>query len=362
MQKISVAHISDVHLGSTYANLPYEKSKQRSKEALHTFIKSIHNCSDCDVILLSGDIFDSAYISFSVADLFLSAIGDLKNTQVFYSCGNHDSYYTDVVKYCIKNSPDNLHIFEPDSITYFTVESIKTRIYGVSFSKEHQYEALFNTMPDCDSDYINVLCMHADILSEKYNPINTYEFSNTNLDYVALGHIHQFDGVKRAASCFYAYSGVLEGRGFDECGKKGYLKGKISKNLNELKFCSVAKRAYVDETIDISDFKDEYEIVDIINSICSSSENICRFTFVGENNLNKQIDIKFLESQCRCFYCICIDKTKENVPLDNYIGYPGLIGACATETKRLIDFSDNIQDKEKYKKAFKLLANILMDN
>ena len=43
------------------------------------------------------------------------------------------------------------------------------------------------------------------------------------MDYIALGHIHKFSGIKRIGNTYYAYSGCPEGRGFDEEGDKGII-------------------------------------------------------------------------------------------------------------------------------------------
>lgn len=355
---IKIAHISDMHLGSVFASLPYELSKMRSKELLYTCIKVIEDSADCDVLLLSGDIFDSGDISLLIIDQFLSVIGELNKTQVFFSCGNHDSYYTNAIKYCVKNAPDNLHIFSPDKITHFTLESIKTRVYGVSFLAEHQYDSLISTMPECSDDYINILCMHGDMQSLQYNPFNVQDFDKYKLDYVALGHIHKFSGIKNIGSCHYAYSGIVEGRGFDECGTKGYIKGTLYKKNHNLQFISCASREYVDEHIDITDFKNEYDLVDVVKTLGSSRKNICRFNLVGANNFGKQIDTLFIKNACDYFFCELTDNTKTCITIDEYCDYPGLLGACANETKKRINEAQNDADIEKYKKAFEQIKNI----
>ena len=43
------------------------------------------------------------------------------------------------------------------------------------------------------------------------------------IDYLALGHVHSFRQEKLDEQGIWCYSGCLEGRGFDECGTKGYV-------------------------------------------------------------------------------------------------------------------------------------------
>ena len=44
-----------------------------------------------------------------------------------------------------------------------------------------------------------------------------------NIDYLALGHIHEYSQGQIDLRGKYAYSGCLEGRGFDELGEKGFI-------------------------------------------------------------------------------------------------------------------------------------------
>ena len=71
------------------------------------------------------------------------------------------------------------------------------------------------------------------------------QLERSNLDYVALGHVHSFDGIHTVGKTTYAYSGIVEGRGFDECGEKGFIKGVISKRYNKFKFYPISKRKYI---------------------------------------------------------------------------------------------------------------------
>lgn len=355
MDKIKILHTADMHLGSTFSNLPYDKSKIRQNEVVSGCINVVKSASDCDVLLLSGDIFDSGNVSLRLADAFLDAVKEISKTQVFYSCGNHDNYHTDIVSYCIKNAPPNLHIFLPDTPSVFTLEEKKTKIYGVSFSNEHSYESYTEKISECDVEYINILCVHGDIDSDIYNSVDIKSLANKGFDYIALGHIHSHNGINKIKNTYWSYPGIPEGRGFDECGKKGYIKGYISKNLSELNFISSSKRIYVDEIIDVSDFKNEYEIYDVVNSISDGKENICKFTFVGENEFSS-FDFNLIPSVCDMFYALCVDNTVSKINVDAYLGYEGIMGMCAKETVKLCKTCETEEEKEKYKKAFKLLA------
>ena len=357
MNKIKILHTADMHLGSLFSSLPYEKSKIRQNEQISTCMNIIKSASDCDVLLLSGDIFDSGCVSYALADVFLDAIKQISKTEVFYSCGNHDSYYADIISYCLQNAPSNLHIFQPDKPFVFTLEEKKAKICGVSFSTEHCYNSYTDILPDCDKTYINILCVHGDTEPSTYNPLDMNLLAKKGYNYVALGHIHSFKGINKSENMYWAYPGIPEGRGFDECGTKGFIKGFVSDEGVNLSFYPSSKRKYIDETIDISDFKSNYEITDVVSSIANGNENICRFTFVGENSV-AEFDPYEIAGGCNLFHFICTDNTKAHVSVESYSTNANLLGLCAKETIELCKTAESKEESEKYKKAFKLLADL----
>lgn len=355
MQEVRILHIADMHLGSVFAGLSSDKAKTRRNEATYNCLKAINDALSCDALLLSGDIFNSGDVSVSLLDTFLKAVSDLGDIPVFYSCGNHDSYYTHAVQYCLNNLPSNLHIFPPDIITFYTLNNLKLRVYGSSFADVHVENSLVDSSLSLDSEYINILCIHGDTSPGVYNYINLNTLKTIGFDYVALGHIHSYSGIKKIGNCHYAYPGIPEGRGFDECGDKGYIKGTVSKGEVNLEFITLSNKKYLDEKIDVSDFENEYELVDVINSFCPNKTEVCRFTLVGMNNFLKEIDLNFLKSQCNAYSSAFFDETKQTVNPEDYLGFSGLKGFCAKETLRLMECSTTDEEKEEYKKAFCLL-------
>ena len=58
------------------------------------------------------------------------------------------------------------------------------------------------------------------LLKKPLNKITINDIANINCDYVALGHVHKGSKVDYVNGTAYAYPGCIEGRSFDECGKK----------------------------------------------------------------------------------------------------------------------------------------------
>ncbi|MBQ6539842.1 MAG: DNA repair exonuclease, partial [Oscillospiraceae bacterium] len=95
-----------------------------------------------------------------------------------------------------------------------------------------------------DSEMLNIMALHGELGGESYAPIDEKAVGDTNLDYLALGHVHTFSGIKRAGNTFYAYPGCPMGRGFDETGKKGVIIGTVDRGSVDLRFEPLSAREY----------------------------------------------------------------------------------------------------------------------
>ena len=72
------------------------------------------------------------------------------------------------------------------------------------------------------------------------------------IDYLALGHIHSFRLDRLDDRGCWCYSGCLEGRGFDECGEKGYVELEIDQGKIVPAFVPFAERSLHDIPVDIT--------------------------------------------------------------------------------------------------------------
>ncbi len=77
-----------------------------------------------------------------------------------------------------------------------------------------------------------------------YAPISKASIAGSGLDYLALGHIHQYSGLQREGDTYWAYPGCPEGRGFDEPGDKGVLWVEADAGEFTAEFSPCARRRY----------------------------------------------------------------------------------------------------------------------
>ena len=136
-----------------------------------------------------------------------------------YLRGNHDS---DNFLSKLEEVPDNLLLFS-DTWTAYRYGNIV--ISGIELS-ENNRATVYNSLVLGHEDF-NIVMMHGQAgdyaCRTQAENISLNQLKNKNIDYLALGHVHTFMQDKLDNRGTWCYCGCLEGRGFDECGPKGFV-------------------------------------------------------------------------------------------------------------------------------------------
>lgn len=350
MSRIKILHGADFHLGCS--------SDTASANVENACRKFFLRASLCDAAVLSGDIFDGGNVGTKCADMFLSFVRSCA-VPVFYSCGNHDPYSSDIIKYCIANAPDNLHIFGCDEIECFTLEPLNTKIYGISFLSEYEPKTLLPDDFHADEGYINIFCVHGDVNSATgvYNPLPVSLFSKCGFNYAALGHIHDFSGLRHSGMSFYAYPGIIHGRGFDECGEKGFIEADVSKTKTQIEFVACSLPKYIRLNADISGICSYYELTNKLFALLASTNDYYSITFIGENEIDAYLNLDYIYTSLSEYNIKITDKSTVKFEPEKYCNDKTLSGFCAAETLKRINGKK--EDEELLRRACALLFRLL---
>lgn len=213
---IKMLHTADWHLDSRLQGFP--ESRRQSLSEIPGQIFEILRQEACDLVLIAGDVFDGAYTPHTYQAVYdvLKAMA----VPVFITPGNHD--------FCSPDSPwnkelwpENVHIFRSRQIESVALPELNCRIYGAGFAGMDCPSLLENFRAECDEKYaIGILHGDTTQLNSTYNPITKAQVQMSNLDYLALGHIHKGDSFT-AGKTLCAWPGCPMGRGYDETGEKG---------------------------------------------------------------------------------------------------------------------------------------------
>ena len=218
---MKILHSADWHLCSPLLGRSEAQTQLLRKNLLLLPGKIAALCrkEQCDMMLLSGDLFDGPFD----ADTFRILCDALKEAAVpvFITPGNHD--FADMASpWLTQKLPENVHIFTRPVIEAVEVPSLHCRVYGAGFNAMDCPPLLEGFRADTDMTAIGILHGDPAQAASPYNPITRQQVEDSGLAYLALGHIHK-GGAFRAGGTLCAWPGCPMGRGYDETGEKGVL-------------------------------------------------------------------------------------------------------------------------------------------
>ena len=248
---MKIIHCADLHLDSRMeSGLPPEKAGERRLELLRTFTRMVERAAEekVEAVLLAGDLFDAGTVSGRAGSCVLDAVEEHPQITFYYLQGNHDrnGFLSDV-----RRLPDNLKTFGAGWTSY---EQKEVTITGAELSKDTPKDLMERLV--LDQSRINIVMLHGTVReyegNDQWDTIPLRVLRGRGIDYLALGHIHSFRLDRLDDRGRWCYSGCLEGRGFDECGEKGYVELEIDQGRIAPAFISFAERSLHDIPVDIT--------------------------------------------------------------------------------------------------------------
>lgn len=306
-----ILHAADLHLDSAFAGLAEEKAallRQESRDILRRMVDWANDHA-VDVMLLSGDLFDSDRMYSQTARTLAQALARFRG-RIFLSPGNHD-FYAPGSGYDAVDWPENVHIFTSRRPQTVLLRSLNASVTGAAFTAAEEWEPFDGASFSGGDASIRLGVLHGEVTrgESKYRAIPPAEIEKTNLTYLALGHVHRCAGVQRAGNTAYAYPGCLPGRGFDETGDKGFLYGEITPEKVELEFIPFAPRRYQSVTADITDRDPADAVRQALDPDCG--QDICRVLLTGSRREN--FSLSALTSELSGL-CAALELTDETYP------------------------------------------------
>ncbi len=220
---MKILHTGDLHLDSAFCT-EKESSAQLRRERQREVLKRIFDkavSEECDMILISGDLFDTSFVMPETRELCISLVKSFKGV-VVASPGNHDPFVEG--SFWKGDLPENFYVFTSSELQYFDFPELSLTVGGYAFcgsalpvspldGQEHSERS--------GEKYL-ILCAHCDLdmPTSRYAPVTTAQINALGFDYAALGHIHNPD---KGATGNIRYCGFAEGRSFDERGEGGVL-------------------------------------------------------------------------------------------------------------------------------------------
>lgn len=289
-----IIHCADLHLESPLKNiLSAEKGKERRDELLDNFDRLIDYANDnsVDIILVAGDIFDRGTRRKSAVKRIIESVKNNPDIDFVFLKGNHDTGGVFDDEYDI---PENAKLFDQNNWKKYEYGDVV--IKGVELSKDNYKDVALSLV--LDPGKCNIVTLHSGAANyegeKEIYEVNFNDLKNKNIDYLALGHIHKYEREQLDDRGIYVYPGCLEGRGFDETGKKGFVLLDIGEDNKIVDtFVSFAKREIHRLEVEVSPSDDMKDVIDNVHRTIDDIPNkdLVEVVLVGKTNMNELVDI-----------------------------------------------------------------------
>lgn len=320
-------HCADLHLESAIKGIPTDKSKIRREEVIRAFERLCDYAEKTGVtaIIIAGDMFDTAKVSIKTRERVTGCILSHKAIDFLYLSGNHDE---DNFISSLEEVPENLKVFGNKWTSFRYGDTVISGIRSDAFNGDTLYDTL-----RLDKDDVNIVTMHGQVVgyssNESAENISLPLLKDKYIDYLALGHIHYHDLKPLDERGVYAYSGCLEGRGFDETGEKGFYLLEVDNKRVKAEFIPFAARELHELIFTVDADKSFYdvkrEILVVLKKECDRNDLI-KVILKGEIPTDYIVDINGLLSMLSSefFFVKVVDKTtlkisEEDVALDKSV-------------------------------------------
>ena len=353
---MKIIHCADVHLDSPMtSNLDREKAAERNNELMGTFSDMADYAvrEGVRAVIIAGDLFDRNRVSASVKNIVYGVMSSHPELIFFYLRGNHDTEESGSLP---QNIPSNLKMFGKQWTSYLLRSGLggngRVTVTGIEARKN---EPIDYADLSTDPGSINIVVLHG-LLSEygswtRPEEIDLKKLEGRSIDYLALGHLHQYRTGTLAPRGKYCYPGCLEGRGFDEKGEHGFVLLDIDTQTGRIEdqFIPFAKRRLFELRVDITGCMTTAEIMECMwealrNSACRQTDMV-KFVLDGEVDVECEKNTDYLEQQfCEMFYFVRIaDQSRLTVDYHDYERDVSLKG----EFIRLVQAAEDLTEQEK---------------
>lgn len=310
MKPVRFIHTSDVHLDTSFSGSGFpSRLGDRKREAIRgTFRRIIEDARihEVDFVLIAGDLFESEHVTPDTFEFIKQQFAGLHAVPVFISPGNHDP--------CIPGSPykdeswpKNVHIFAAEDFQPVELPQLGVRVTGFGFVHHYLEARHFQRLPVLSNNLFNIVLSHGSDMSRvpagksKHGPFEIGEIAGKNVQYCALGHYHQQHRIPNPLDETQIwYSGIPEGRGWDEEGPCGYLMGEINSGTVQVESKYCYQYDLNTMTVDCDSFATREQILDAIllqRGTLFSSKTILRVQLVGA--LDPKLDLSLPELEER---------------------------------------------------------------
>lgn len=291
---MKLIHCADIHLDSRMqTHMPERQASARNAEITKTFLRLTEYAKENGIraVLIAGDLFDTQRTSRNTVSMVLHAISVTPEVDYLYLRGNHDEALSALAD---QDLPKNLKLFS-DQWQSFCYDDVC--IHGIEITAQNAH-ILYDDIP-LQEDRKNIVMLHGQVSTQSGpDMINLTKLRDKNIQYLALGHLHTFQAEMLHAGCVYCYPGCLEGRGFDECGPKGFALLDTDARQMVPSFVPFSKRALHRVEVDITGCATNSAVYEVLKQKVAgiSHDDMVECVLTGHYTVDANLSASYLQN------------------------------------------------------------------
>lgn len=260
---IRLLHLADLHIGYA-ANRLGDRAEERSREFSRSLERAIdfamNDDNRIDAVLFAGDVFDRHNPEPDVVDFFRNQCRRLAavDKPAFLIPGNHDAFFYPDCVYHLEKFPglrllQAPNIGEPESVI---IRGETVHFYGMA----HQpglSRPPYDEFKAVDLPGYHVALLHGSLLldprweeNQLFVPIRAERLRESGMDYIALGHFHDYKNVGNTGRPI-VYCGSLERKRTFERADRVLVIAELNETGTRVETFSFDARPYVEVEIDV---------------------------------------------------------------------------------------------------------------
>ncbi len=260
---IKILLTSDFHLGKKEDLPGFEDIR------LKTFKRVSLIANSFDLLLIAGDLFDNIDVDSRIIETVVDEFNKVldNGVKIIFTPGeteldNVGRLHKSFSELNVTRIFDSLSGYKPYKMLK---DGQKIIIYGLPGAGM----ADISSLKRIDDDGFHIGLFHADYrldaagAGHNVSILNREDIKNTNFDFYALGHQHQFKLFKSFGRIIGAYPGTPEATAFSEQGERYALSMTISNNeINQIKRLTINSVKLLETEIECSELSDMDALLD----------------------------------------------------------------------------------------------------
>ncbi|MBI2608618.1 MAG: DNA repair exonuclease [Deltaproteobacteria bacterium] len=277
MSKLKILHTADIHLGSKFLFLE-DYAEQREQDFIKTFHRICLTAIEqkVDLVLIAGDLFDSPHPTPFVVEESKKGFTKLlqNNIEVTLIAGTHDDI---IASDSVYHDPfwNQFHFLKEPILSKpkeLTLKGIPLYLYGVSYNTLDFKDPL-PSMRRVEVKGLHLGLLHCSIkdnpewsVMAKDLPCDIKELFELKLDYLALGHYHNYR-LYEETGCFISYCGSSEGKRFHEIDERFVNIIEFENDKLIVRKHAIQSKKMLSQNIDLTTISDEKHLIQTLNKL-----------------------------------------------------------------------------------------------